>query len=424
VSPTSCRLTASGLGWPLIGEGDALAPRRVGLLVRALPIGVVAPLALLVPGFVGGDVFAAQGTIAFSRNALVENQGEGRRYREVQSVWLMNGDGSRLRRLRPRLVGGVSVWIAGGRRIATSWRPPVPRRLGFQTVSRSGRDRQRLLIDLPHSPRTGESAITGTAFAPDGGRIAFGYYSETADTTSIWLHSAAGDKQLPLGDAQYLANPAWAPDGRLIAAVGALPDAFVQPYSDPFSEVRETVGVWLLDPAGGAPKLLASWPGVEHLGPTGVSWSPDGRTLAVPYVVGNPGGSRNDNYAQLLLIDVRSGSVRQLRRDAEPSTNYYSVAWSPNGRRIGFSRSQGVNVIRSDIWVIDPNSGRAKNLTRTPSSQAHESGYSWSPDSSRIALSCAFYSCDKPKGIYTLTLHRKWKRLTRGYDFSPSWAAR
>jgi dipeptidyl aminopeptidase/acylaminoacyl peptidase len=327
------------------------------MLVRALPIYVLA-LTALPAAFEGADASAAEGTIAFSRNALVENKGEGRRYREVQTVWLMNGDGSRLRRLRPRLVGGPS-WIAGGRRIATGQRPRN-RRINFLTVSRSGRDRQRLLIDLPHSPRTGESAVTGTAFAPDGRRIAFAYYEETADTTSIWLHSASGDKQLPLGEAIYLAAPSWSPDGGLIAAVGS----FAAVPSQPFNR---SVGVFLLDPAGGDPRLLASWPQVDNTGPTGVSWSPDGRTLAVPYVVENPGGPTiTDNYAQLLLIDVASGRIRGLRRDPEPSTSYYSVAWSPDGRRIGFSRSQGVNVIRSDIWVIDQNSGRAKNLTRTP----------------------------------------------------------
>jgi WD40-like Beta Propeller Repeat len=237
--------------------------RRRTLLAAVLLV----QLALPALAAAGGE-----GTIAFKRNKLVENKAGAR---EVRSVWLMRGDGTRLRQVRPP-IDGLPVWLAGGRRLG----------VGLTTMSRAGEGRQRFAINLPESARR----VDTFAFAPDASWIAFDYYSPDADTTSLWLAPAAGpERQLSLGDAATLCCPAWSPDGTTIAAVGGLPPAFVQPFPNaPFYEIRRIVGVWLLDPDGGASKRLASWQQAGHLQPSEVAWSPDRGTLAIANSIETP----------------------------------------------------------------------------------------------------------------------------------------
>ena len=154
--------------------------------------------------------------------------------------------------------------------------------------------------------------------------------------------------------------------------------------------------------------------------PGAASWSPDGDQLAIPYIIENPGGDDFDNYAQMLLVNTRTGSVRQLIREDEAGTYYYDPSWSPNGRYLGYTRTEGANTVRIDIWIHDTRTGKSKNLTPGPQSVG---GVSWAPDSRRLVLSCTS-ACGRPKGIWTLSLNRQWKRLTRGFDFDPSWASR
>ena len=203
--------------------------------------------AMAVPVFASGagPRESGSGTILFSRNSLVENEGEGRRFREVMHLWLIDGDGTNLRQMRPRLEG-TAEWIAGGRRIAV-----FPREFrGFLTVNRAGRDRQSTTIGLRLDR---SNRIDGFDFAPDGRRFAFSYFSRQADTTKVYVQSVGGQPRLlSLGEASLLSSPAWSPNGNVIAATGTLPDVIVHP-GPRYEQRPPTAGVWLLEPAGGDP---------------------------------------------------------------------------------------------------------------------------------------------------------------------------
>jgi Tol biopolymer transport system component len=347
---------------------------------------------------------AGPGTIAFTRDAVVDGK-------SGESVWLVSGDGTEVRPLRPRRAG-VPTWVADGRRLALLGRSIV-------AVPRGGRDVRRFAISLPVNR---DNRINSVDWAPDGEFLAFDYYARRADTTRIVVQapSPAPSRELPLGETEVLAGPAWSPRGRTIAAVGALPELIVHP-GPRYETVPPIVGVWLLNPAGGDPRRLATWPQTENRTLGQPAWSPDGADIVVPYSV-DAGGptpeglyADRDDHAQLLLIDAGNGRVRELLRDPEPGTRYSLPAWSPNGRLVAYAR-------RGDIWVVDVRTGKAKNLTRARRGVIPE--FAWSPDSRRIALACNRFSCGRPKGIWTVTLSRKWKRLTRGFDFSPAWGAR
>ena len=144
------------------------------------------------------------------------------------------------------------------------------------------------------------------------------------------------------GGAGYHASPALSPQGdrvAYVAARGGLFDVFVAP----------TVG-------GGEPaKLLdgqdnPSFEGLRILSP-GLSWSPDGRRLAVAVTSGAD--------EAVALVDVEAGDVEWLRPPGVDAV--VSVAWSPDGGRVAF---EGVSGAQSDLYVADLATGAVQNLTR------------------------------------------------------------
>ena len=96
----------------------------------------------------------------------------------------------------------------------------------------------------------------------------------------------------------------------------------------------------------------------------GLSWSPDGRTLAVA-VTSGPGDA-------VALLDTQTGRVREVRPDGVDAIR--SVAWSPDGAQLALGVTVGA---LSDIAVLDLDSGAVRNLTRDLWTDAAPA---WSPD--------------------------------------------
>ena len=144
------------------------------------------------------------------------------------------------------------------------------------------------------------------------------------------------------GGAGYHASPALSPQGdrvAYVAARGGLFDVFVAP----------TVG------GGGPVKLLdgqdnTSFESLRILSP-GLSWSPDGRRLAVAVTSGAD--------EAVALVDVETGAVERVRPPGVDAV--VSVAWGPDGGRIAF---EGVSGAQSDVYVLDLATGAVQNLTR------------------------------------------------------------
>lgn len=107
-----------------------------------------------------------------------------------------------------------------------------------------------------------------------------------------------------------------------------------------------------------------------HLITPGISWSPDGRKIALAVKAGEADA--------LVLIDVDSGDQQQYEF---PLDGIFSVNWSPKGDKIAFV---GVKAPQSDIYVYDL---QAKQLTNLTNDLFSDFDPSFSPDEKTIYFS-------------------------------------
>jgi len=163
-------------------------------------------------------------------------------------------------------------------------------------------------------------------WSPDGSKLAFGRVNEKG-LVDIWVVSAlGGNARRIITNARY---PAWSPDGRQIAyASGGM--------------------LWLSDASGANPRAVTrSELPVAHFQP---AFSNDGRSLAFLR-------RRDGPYAELAVVDVATGAVRELTHDRALAL---SPVWSPDGRFIYFSSSRGGTL---NIWKMSVASGEARLIT-------------------------------------------------------------
>lgn len=259
----------------------------------------------------------SSGLIAF------DTRRDGSATREVSHIYLMNADGTGVRRLSDmaELSDFQPTWSPDGQKIAfVSYRNgDVATQIYVMNADGSGQTR------LTNDP-TGNAQ---PAWSPDGKRIAFS--TRRDGNTEIYVMNADGTAEIRLtntaGDDYW---PAWSPDGEKIV------------YSSGDGQL------YLMNADGtGQTRLTAG---------SSAAWSPDGSTIA---------------FSGYGIYIMKSDGTGQRRLS---TTNYDGFpSWSRDGRKLAFMSERSGNW---EIFVINADGSGETNITKHP---ADDFNPAWQP---------------------------------------------
>jgi Tol biopolymer transport system component len=180
------------------------------------------------------------------------------------------------------------------------------------------------------------------AMSPDGNELAFSWQGEKNTEPNLYniyvqLVGAGSPLRITSARASDL-SPVWSPDSRFIA----------------FEREAGQSHAYFIVPALGGPerKLADAYP--EVFG-GGISWSPDGKYLAVAER-GSPNGTR----AGIFFVSVESGEMRDSGIES-PAPYIVGPAFSPDGKYLAFVSGSGF--LSDDIYVATVSGGKPRPLT-------------------------------------------------------------
>lgn len=229
--------------------------------------------------------------------------------------------------------------------------------------------------------------------SPDGTRVAY-LVAETPmekdkDTwktvTNLWVVPATGPattaRQFTRGE-KTVSNPAWSPDGKLLAFT-----------MDAGEEKDSKPQVWFMYTDGGEPWQVTK----DKSGVRAFEFSPDGKTLLLTATTA-PGedeekrSKQKDDavvvdhdfkMAQLWIWNIATGEEKQISKG---DFTVSDARWSPDGARVTFTTNPTPRLDEISLqtaWVVDVASGTQKRLVET-TELTHTAR--WSPDGKWIAF--------------------------------------
>jgi TolB protein len=276
------------------------------------------------------------------------------------------------------------------------------------------------------------SGPASASFPGRAGKIAFASDASGSDDIVVMNPDGSGRENLTTGPEGDI-EPAWSPDGRLLAFVR---DGAVHVVRADGSGLRrltpgaspawapDGVRLVLARKTGRAADLYvirSDGSGLRRLTRTAVAesepdWSPDGRSIAFVRAA-------RDGSAHVYVMRPGGGGVRRV---TSGSMEDLSPTWSPDSRQLAFVRDDELLGI-ARVFVTSARGGRARPLVdelELDPEATFESSPSWSPDGKRIVFvrSAPLYS-----DLYVASVDGRFLRrmsdnsVDQISDRQPSW---
>jgi Tol biopolymer transport system component/DNA-binding winged helix-turn-helix (wHTH) protein len=236
--------------------------------------------------------------------------------------------------------------------------------------------RRQAAIEPPGAPR-GPIAVPLTTYpgsesyptlSPDGSQVAFSWEGSRQDNVDIYLKLVGpGEPHRLTTDPAADFSPAWSPDGRQIA--------FLRGDTD-------RCGIYLIPALGGAERRLGEIDLTTFRSAAGLlAWTPDGRWLAAAGRFG-PG-----DPSEIWLLSPETGERRRLTVVNDLHIGDFGLSFSPDGRFLALLRFATRSV--GDVYLLPLDAGYTAGgpLVRLTYENLKVGGPCWISPGNRIVYS-------------------------------------
>jgi Tol biopolymer transport system component len=204
-------------------------------------------------------------------------------------------------------------------------------------------------------------------FSPEGDRIAYAWWNPAVASQDIYVQQIGpGDPFRLTTYPAYDYGPRWSPNGQLIAFIRRSPQT-------------AKTAVLTIPAMGGTERTLVELRPQyrDDQGVSGLSWSPDGKRLAVSY------RRENEEEARICFLNVDTSEMEEFTSPPKGTYGDYYGQFSPDGTLVAFFRRP--SLMNWQLHVQALSGEAAQQVTFDEFQDAR--GLAWMPDGEAIVFS-------------------------------------